>query len=219
MISYASCRCGLSTEHRVERWRLRKPSFSFTSSSIEGGTSIVSSHCWDAANARYLDQGGSFSRRALFLAFVIQLQVRSGKPKGKMCFDLTTPPKACSKLSPGPFLKGIVRDARHSSSNFRCNNFRRDGAVMIFDEIEIVKIIPVLIGCHTVVKHLKYDIYSYDFCVSITLRAATSPMSICYTRPSYKPLSCHTGRRLVRPGWVNNGYTGSGGEHMTKLPG
>jgi hypothetical protein len=43
---------------------------------------------------------------------------------------------------------------------------------VIFDDIEVVKVILALIGCHTVVKHLKYDVYSYDYCVSITLRAA-----------------------------------------------
>lgn len=43
---------------------------------------------------------------------------------------------------------------------------------MIFDDIEVVKVIPALIECHAVVKHLKYDVYSYDYCVSITFRAA-----------------------------------------------
>lgn len=43
---------------------------------------------------------------------------------------------------------------------------------MILDEIEVVKVILALIGCHTLVKHLKNDIYDSDFCVSTTRRAA-----------------------------------------------
>jgi hypothetical protein len=43
---------------------------------------------------------------------------------------------------------------------------------VIFDDIEVVKVILALIGCHTLVKHLKNDIYDYDFCVSTIRRAA-----------------------------------------------
>jgi hypothetical protein len=46
----------------------------------------------------------------------------------------------------------------------------------------------------------------------------TFPMSLRHSQSSYKPLSCHTGRRLRHPVWMNNGYTGSRGEDTTKLP-
>jgi hypothetical protein len=42
---------------------------------------------------------------------------------------------------------------------------------VIFDDIEVVKVILALIGCHTLVKHLKNDIYDYGFRASTTRRA------------------------------------------------
>jgi hypothetical protein len=71
MISYASCGCGSSFGYRVERWRLRKPSFSATSAVVKDGTSVVTYYCRDAVNASNLDQGGNSNGCALFLAFEI----------------------------------------------------------------------------------------------------------------------------------------------------
>jgi hypothetical protein len=86
-----------------------------------------------------------------------------------MRFDLMTPSNV-RKGVPRSDLKGIVRDARHFSSNCQCNNCWRNRAVVIFGGFEVVKVILALIECHTLVKHLKIDIF--EFCVSTTRRAA-----------------------------------------------
>lgn len=115
-----------------------------------------------------------------------------------MRFDLMTPSNV-RKGVPRSDLKGIVRDARHFSSNCQCNNCWRNRAVVIFGGFEVVKVILALIECHTLVKHLKIE-------------------SICHSRSSDNPLSSHIRRRLRHPVWVNNGYTGSRGQETTKLP-
>jgi hypothetical protein len=83
MISYASCGCESSFGCWVERWRLRKPPFSATSTNVKDRTPVVTSYCRDAANASNLDQGGYSNGCALFLAFELQFAGSSRQAKGK----------------------------------------------------------------------------------------------------------------------------------------
>jgi hypothetical protein len=73
---------------------------------------------------------------------------------------------------PSTDLKGLVRVARHFSRNFQCNKFGVIERLFLSDDIEVVEVILALIVCHTIVKHLKNDVYDYELCVRTTFRAA-----------------------------------------------
>jgi hypothetical protein len=151
---------------------LRKPSFSATSAVVKDRTSVVTSYCRDGANASNLDQGGNVNGCALFLAFELQFAGSSRQAKGKDVLVIDDTAQSVLKGVPSTDLKGLVRVARHFSRNFQCNKFGVIERLFLSDDIEVVEVILALIVCHTIVKHLKNDVYDYELCVRTTFRAA-----------------------------------------------